>query len=304
MSELFVTEIFSDLVDEDIYESAPASPMLYEELMETIQTENVDFLLDDIFSEDDATPASSPLPAFALDPLFHLPIDEEEVPMYSNIKSESQQTTPTTSVYDEEETPMTSPVFLGDCDDEEFTLDPCDLPAMTACYDYAAPSTTYQCYDSYEYYEIQPKIETKSGISLRAKRKVRTNFSDDEDEEDDMDGSEDGDISPRSCSQSKKKRTHGTSSESESKRTAHNVLERRRRDDLKVSFNELRSSIPSLEYNERCPKMNILQKASELVYELRAKDANLAAQKEKAIAERNRLLARLESLQRSKQNRQ
>ena len=53
------------------------------------------------------------------------------------------------------------------------------------------------------------------------------------------------------------------------KKASHNSLERKRRNDLKTSFISLRKVIPDLEENERAPKVTILQKATDLVRQLR-----------------------------------
>lgn len=52
------------------------------------------------------------------------------------------------------------------------------------------------------------------------------------------------------------------------RKTCHNNLERKRRNDLKASFTSLRVVVPDLEDNERAPKVVILQKASDLVRHL------------------------------------
>ena len=52
------------------------------------------------------------------------------------------------------------------------------------------------------------------------------------------------------------------------RKTCHNNLERKRRNDLKASFTSLRVVVPDLEDNERAPKVIILQKASDLVRHL------------------------------------
>lgn len=52
------------------------------------------------------------------------------------------------------------------------------------------------------------------------------------------------------------------------KRTQHNVLERKRRTDLKNSFFHLRDSVPELEGQERAPKVVILRKASQYIQRL------------------------------------
>ena len=52
------------------------------------------------------------------------------------------------------------------------------------------------------------------------------------------------------------------------KRTQHNVLERKRRTDLKLSFFHLRDSVPELEGQERAPKVVILRKAANYIHHL------------------------------------
>ena len=52
------------------------------------------------------------------------------------------------------------------------------------------------------------------------------------------------------------------------KRTQHNVLERKRRTDLKNSFFHLRDSVPELEGQERAPKVTILRKAAQYIHRL------------------------------------
>lgn len=52
------------------------------------------------------------------------------------------------------------------------------------------------------------------------------------------------------------------------KRTQHNVLERKRRTDLKLSFFRLRDAVPELEGQERAPKVVILRKASNYIQHL------------------------------------
>eukprot|EP01137_Pigoraptor_chileana_P031583 Opistho-2@19621 len=73
--------------------------------------------------------------------------------------------------------------------------------------------------------------------------------------------------------------------DTEAKRNTHNVLERKRRNDLKSSFHQLRESIPELEDNERAPKVLILKKAGDYIAVLRQKDAEMEALKERLRAE-------------------
>lgn len=57
----------------------------------------------------------------------------------------------------------------------------------------------------------------------------------------------------------------GTESDDEHRRTSHNILERKRRNDLKYSFQVLRAQVPDLEDNQRAPKVTILRKAAEYI---------------------------------------
>lgn len=83
----------------------------------------------------------------------------------------------------------------------------------------------------------------------------------------------------------------------EGKRSAHNVMERQRRNDLKNSLHKLRDCLPSLETHERAPKVVILAHATEYVVELQKNDAKLMAQC-KDLKSKNKLLKdRLEYLQ-------
>ncbi|XP_061410002.1 transcriptional regulator Myc-2-like [Lethenteron reissneri] len=71
------------------------------------------------------------------------------------------------------------------------------------------------------------------------------------------------------------------------RRRAHNILERRRRDDLRQSFAALRAQLPELA--SRAAKVHILERAAETARELGARERRLRA-------ERGRLRARLHAL--------
>ena len=62
------------------------------------------------------------------------------------------------------------------------------------------------------------------------------------------------------------------------KRAMHNVLERKRREDLRASYRALRSSIPELTNNERASASVILHAASAYIAKLKQEDAYLVAQ--------------------------
>jgi Myc proto-oncogene protein len=75
----------------------------------------------------------------------------------------------------------------------------------------------------------------------------------------------------------------------ESKRHTHNVLERKRRNDLKNSYQLLRERVPSLEDDDRAPTGKILLHACEFIAHLKKTDAVLADGLALAQAENERL---------------
>lgn len=82
------------------------------------------------------------------------------------------------------------------------------------------------------------------------------------------------------CEEAVKKLTHGHGKNDEdpdSRRHTHNVLERKRRNDLKNSYQLLREHIPSLEENERAPTGQILLHAVEYISQLKNEEAKIAA---------------------------
>ena len=62
------------------------------------------------------------------------------------------------------------------------------------------------------------------------------------------------------------------------KRTTHNVLERKRRNDLKSSFQILRMSVPDIKDNEKAPKVTILKKAGDYIREVRRNQDRLVVE--------------------------
>lgn len=81
----------------------------------------------------------------------------------------------------------------------------------------------------------------------------------------------------------------------ELKRITHNVLERKRRNDLKVSYQELREQIPELKNVERAPTGQILLKAFEFVEHLKKTEQQLLSSIASARAENEKLLASLKA---------
>ncbi|KAI8496017.1 PREDICTED: transcriptional regulator Myc-like [Branchiostoma belcheri] len=87
------------------------------------------------------------------------------------------------------------------------------------------------------------------------------------------------------------------SEDSESKRSTHNILERKRRNDLKASFVTLRDSVPELKDNERAPKVNILRKATDYIQSLDKEMKKLNREKDAEQKRQQHLLQRLQALQ-------
>ena len=80
------------------------------------------------------------------------------------------------------------------------------------------------------------------------------------------------------------------------RRASHNVLERKRRNDLKSSFNTLREHVPDLESNEKAPKVMILQKAACYITEIKQLDARLMEEKFEEQRKQEVLLHKLHKL--------
>lgn len=91
----------------------------------------------------------------------------------------------------------------------------------------------------------------------------------------------------------------GSDSEGEGcgKRTQHNVLERKRRNDLKYSFFKLRDTVPELMQQERAPKVVILKKATDHIHELTSKQNRMLSDLEKQKQRNEQLKERLRLLQ-------
>ncbi|XP_026147487.1 transcriptional regulator Myc-A isoform X2 [Mastacembelus armatus] len=83
------------------------------------------------------------------------------------------------------------------------------------------------------------------------------------------------------------------------KRKTHNVLERQRRNELKLSFFALRDEIPAVANNEKAAKVVILKKATECIYNMQSDEQNLVSLKEQLKMKSELLKQRLAQLQRS-----
>lgn len=69
--------------------------------------------------------------------------------------------------------------------------------------------------------------------------------------------------------------------DSEFTRATHNVLERKRRNDLKLKFQKLRDCVPELKDNDRAPKVSILRKSWEFISHIKQEEIKLVAELEK-----------------------
>lgn len=80
-------------------------------------------------------------------------------------------------------------------------------------------------------------------------------------------------------------------------RATHNVLERKRRNELKQRFQYLRDSIPELVCNERAPKVAILQKAFNYITYLKMEEKTMIEESRKQKHINAQLSKRLLELQ-------
>lgn len=84
------------------------------------------------------------------------------------------------------------------------------------------------------------------------------------------------------------------------KRRTHNVLERQRRNELKLSFFALRDEIPEVANNEKAAKVVILKKATECIYSMQSDEQRLLSLKEQLSRKSELLRQRLAQLQGSR----
>ncbi|KAM6900411.1 transcriptional regulator Myc-A [Xenentodon cancila] len=84
------------------------------------------------------------------------------------------------------------------------------------------------------------------------------------------------------------------------KRRTHNVLERQRRNELKMSFFALRDEIPEVANNEKAAKVVILKKATECIYSMQSDEHRLLSIKEQLRRKSELLKQRLAQLQGSR----
>ena len=94
-------------------------------------------------------------------------------------------------------------------------------------------------------------------------------------------------------------RSSSDSEDSEGRRAQHNVLERKRRNDLKSSFHQLRDHVPELNSQERAPKVVILKKATEYIWSLRRTHSKYQSELEYLQRTNEKLQRRFAQLQAS-----
>lgn len=81
--------------------------------------------------------------------------------------------------------------------------------------------------------------------------------------------------------------------DSEYTRATHNVLERKRRNDLKLKFQRLRDAVPELKDNDRAPKVSILRKSWEHISFLKREESRMVGELEKQKKANTQLLKKL-----------
>lgn len=80
------------------------------------------------------------------------------------------------------------------------------------------------------------------------------------------------------------------------RRELHNVLERKRRDDLRGNFNGLRDMLPNVQAKERMPKVTILRRSCDYIRSLRRSFHDLSAEMHRLRQRQSDLRARLRDL--------
>lgn len=95
-------------------------------------------------------------------------------------------------------------------------------------------------------------------------------------------------------------RSSSSDSEDCEKRSQHNSMERKRRDDLRYAFQTLRENVPDLKDNPKAPKILILNQAATYVHQLTTTGQNLEQTLKQETKRRHELQRRLLQLQRTK----
>ncbi|XP_053185493.1 transcriptional regulator Myc-like [Scomber japonicus] len=83
------------------------------------------------------------------------------------------------------------------------------------------------------------------------------------------------------------------------RRRTHNVLERQRRNELRMSFLSLRDQVPAVAHNEKAAKVAILKKATEYIVELGEDEKRLRAMKDELRKRSRELKHKLQQLRTS-----
>ncbi|PWA17954.1 hypothetical protein CCH79_00004058 [Gambusia affinis] len=123
----------------------------------------------------------------------------------------------------------------------------------------------------------------------------------DQEEEEEEEEEEDEEIDVVTISSNRKCSSPRTSdTEDYDKRRTHNVLERQRRNELKLSFFALRDEIPEVANNEKAAKVVILKKATECIYSMQSDEQRLVSLKEQLRRKSELLKQRLAQLQGSR----
>ncbi|XP_023265014.1 transcriptional regulator Myc-like, partial [Seriola lalandi dorsalis] len=84
--------------------------------------------------------------------------------------------------------------------------------------------------------------------------------------------------------------------DNEDKRRTHNVLERQRRSELKMSFLALRDEIPAVANNDKTAKVVILKTAAEFITKIQEDERRLLTMKDELRKRSRELKLRLEQL--------
>jgi hypothetical protein len=173
-------------------------------------------------------------------------------------------------------TPPASPLPTNDCDDFMANFPP-DLHAFTM------PNVESESDD---------EMKEEEGMSLKPSLKRKNCSAADKDERKRSRDKMEAERMQRTaeCDKAVKELNNTkTDDDPESRRHTHNVLERKRRNDLKNSYQQLREELPSLEDNERAPTGQILLHAVDFVKMLKKDEDDLLAGIAAAKAENDRL---------------
>jgi len=188
-------------------------------------------------------------------------------------------------------TPPASPVPTSDCDDlmEDFH----DFPDLNA-FDEAPPLVPLKLENkSQALLPGQMVMPTMHQVAtVGSKRKASSSLANDDREKKRIKDKQDAARAARTeaCEQAVKALAQSKNDEDpESKRHTHNVLERKRRNDLKNSYQLLRERVPSLEDDDRAPTGKILLHAVEFIQHLQKTESMLITTMAQVQGENERL---------------